>query len=236
MLKPLIKQGLNFLYPPTCLVCRENSLEDNLLCHKCWSKFQFISSPYCASCGCPFSFEVSRDALCGKCIASPPKYDAARHLFKYEYLSKKLIFALKYNDQTYLAKIFAELLFKKYNTEIIKYDLIVPVPMHWLKRIFRMYNQASLLAIEISKCSNIQIKHDILIKNKWTKAQSSLRREARQNNLRGSIQVDNANFLKGKNIILVDDVLTTGATVRECCNQLRKNGAKNILVLTVAAT
>jgi ComF family protein len=236
MLQKLLNTTLNFLYPPACISCREIMLDDDLLCYACWKKYKFISRPYCACCGYPFKFEMENQALCGKCINSSPYYDHIRFLFKYDQDSKKLIHALKYNDQTYLAKIFAKLLHNIYFEEIIEYDLIIPVPMHWLKRMLRMYNQASLLSIELSKIINIPVAHNNLIKARWTKAQSTLKKDARQKNLQGSIMVKNTKQLEGKKVILVDDVLTTGATIRECCKLLKKNGVGKILVLTIAAT
>jgi ComF family protein len=227
---------LNFLYPPACVSCKEITLEDSLLCHSCWQKFKFISPPFCNACGFPFAFEIENNALCGKCIKSPPRYNQARYLFKYDESSKKLIHALKYNDQTYLARIFAKLLFNSYKQDILKYDVIAPVPMHWLKRMFRMYNQAMLLAQEISSISGLPVINDNLQKVRWTKAQSSLDKNARLSNLQGSFKVKNPDFFKGKKVILVDDVLTTGATVKECAKLLKKSGASQIMVLTIAAT
>ncbi|MDF2965537.1 MAG: competence protein [Rickettsiaceae bacterium] len=211
-------------------------LDDNMLCSSCWSKYSFITKPYCICCGFPFSFEIEGQLLCGKCIKSPPYFDKARYLFKYNQDSKKLIHALKYNDQTHLAKIFAKLQNNIYSSEILQYDLIIPVPMHWLKRMFRMYNQASLLAKELGRLTNISVSYDNLVKYRWTKAQSTLKKDARQKNLQGSFTVREPTLLKGKKVILIDDVLTTGATVKECSKLLKKNGVKDIMVLTIAAT
>lgn len=236
MFAAVFKQVLNFLYPPACVYCRQIMLDDNLLCHKCWKDFQFITQPYCDICGNPFAFEIQGKMVCGRCIKTPPIFDLARHLFKFDQFSKKLIHSLKYNDQTYLAKIFTKMIVNNYNSYIGEYDLIVPVPMHWLKRMFRMYNQAFLLAKEISTLTNLPLFSDILIKTKWTKAQSSLLRAARQKNLNNSFAIINPHLIKGKKIILIDDVLTTGATVKECCKLLKKFGASKIIVLTIAAT
>jgi ComF family protein len=210
--------------------------DDNLLCSACWKKYKFIAKPFCACCGYPFSFEMEDQALCGKCIKLPPYFDSARYLFKFDQDSKKLIHALKYNDQTHLAKIFAKLQYNIYREDIAKYDLIIPVPMHWLKRMLRMYNQASLLGNELSKITNIPINNDILLKTRWTKAQSTLKKNARQKNLQGSFKIMKPELLKGRKVILVDDVLTTGATVKECSKILKKNGVSEIMVLTIAAT
>jgi ComF family protein len=172
---------------------------------------------------------------CGLCIKEKPSYDIARHLLIFNESSKKSIHSLKFCDKTIFAGIYAKLLFNKFKYEIENYDLIVPVPMYFLKRLFRMYNQAQLISLYLSKVSGKKMVH-LLKKIKWTKAQASLKASDRAKNLRSSIIVSDRSKINGKSIILIDDVYTTGATVRLCARKLREAGAKKIMVLTIAKT
>ncbi len=216
--------------------CAELTQDSGGFCSKCWQEFEFVTKPYCKSCGRNFSLNIANDQVCLGCIKTPPEYDMARSLFKFNATSKKVVHAFKYYDKTILAQSFAQMLYSKYTEEISGADLVIPVPMHKLKRLMRMYNQAALLANAIGICANKSVTFDVLIKKKWTKPQTLLPRKTRLVNLAGSIGITNAHKVEGRNIILVDDVMTTGSTVSLCSKLLKKAGAKNILVLCIAAT
>jgi competence protein ComFC len=231
----VISDFIDFLLPHRCPLCSEyiNSVDE--FCSSCWKNFTFTTKPYCEKCGMVFDFELEEKAICGACIRSSPDFDLARHLFIFDQYSKKSIHNFKFNDKTHLSVIYAKLLFNRYKLEIDEYDLIVPTPMYWLKKIFRMYNQAQLLGYYLSKISAKPLFYG-LKKVKWTKAQLKLSARAREKNLSGSIKVTDKSKIEGKKIILIDDVYTTGSTANTCSRILKSAGAKKVLLLTVAKT
>ncbi len=235
LLKPF-KAIIDYILPPRCYSCREFIAGADGFCHDCWNKLNFISAPYCSVCGCTLSIPSFEDITCGKCIAEPPKYKIARSLLKFDEHSKKLMHDFKYYDQTELASFFSKLLHQRYKEEIANADLIIPVPMNKLKRLFRMYNQAHILAQALSKLTKKPVLANALVKTKWTKSQTSLSKKQRETNLRSSLKFNNKHNIKHKNIILIDDVMTTGSTIKECAKLLKYAGANNIYVVTIART
>lgn len=204
-------------------------------CSTCWKEIEFITNPICISCGRNFTLNITEGYTCLGCIANPPTYDMARALFKFGAVSKNVIHAFKYYDKTILAKHFADMLCTRYAKEISDADAIVPVPMHKLKRLMRMYNQAAVLASAISSNIKKPTYFDVLYKTKWTKPQTLLPRKTRMININGSIDVRNIHYIKDKNVILIDDVMTTGSTVSLCSKLLKKAGAKKVVVLCIAS-
>lgn len=239
-LQNFIPNILNFVIPNTCLYCKviTNHNDQQGICGSCLSKLSFITAPYCITCGKPFAISIHNDAVCGQCIYAPPKYDKARSLLKFDEYSKNIIHLFKYHDKTLLSKFFTKLIFARYGSDIQNNDLICPVPMHRVKRIYRGYNQSQIFAHEIGRVSNILTIPDLLIKSKYTKSQITLSKTAREKNIKGSIifnQRYNKN-IKGKTVILIDDVHTTGTTSNVCANLLKKNGATKVTLLTIAMT
>lgn len=176
------------------------------------------------------------NAVCGRCYSKKPNYNLARSLFKFNEYSKKVVHQFKYQDKTIFAKTFAKLLCNRYLEDIKDVDLIIAVPMNRFKRLIRMYNPPHILAEEIAKIMNFTVKADILIKSKWTKAQTFLSKRQRKNNISGSIKFNTKHNIIGKKILLVDDVITTGVTINECSKILRAAGAKEVYVVSVAMT
>ena len=232
----LFEPIIDYIFPPTCLACGEFTLKSHSFCSKCWSEFNFIAKPYCKDCGMQFELPVFDAMSCGKCIKHPPAYDYARSLLKFDKNSKKIIHSFKYHDKIELSTLFSRLLYKTYNEQISHVDYVIPVPMHRFKRLLRMYNQADLLCIALAKLMNKPRIPDILIKTRWTKSQVYLTRRARKENLRSSIRLNPKYNIKGKTILLVDDVMTTGTTLDYCSKLLKKGGAKAVIALTVATT
>lgn len=205
-------------------------------CNLCWQEMEFITHPMCISCGRNFTLNITDGYACLGCISNPPYYDMARALFKFGAVSKKVIHAFKYYDKTILAKHFADMLCNRYSKEIYDADVIIPVPMHKFKRLMRMYNQAAVLASAVGINIKKPIYFDVLQKTKWTKPQTLLPRKTRMSNINGSIEVKNIHHVKDKNIILIDDVMTTGTTVSLCSKLLKKAGARKVVVLCISST
>ena len=240
MIQPAINFILDYLFPPVCLNCSERVMTQGSFCAKCWLEIDFVSKPYCKICGTLFNISHMENLFCSKCIRKNPDFDQARSIIKFNNRSKKLIHAFKYFDRYELAKIFAKLIWYRYASDEImsNIDYIVPVPMNRFKRIFRKYNQAQILANEISHFLNKPVLNDLLIKLKWTKSQTFLSRKIRETNLIGSIKFNDKYLAKlhKKNILLVDDVMTTGATIQFCSKILKKAGVNKVNVITIAIT
>jgi len=226
---------LNYALPFRCLSCDELTLNNNSFCPKCWFNLNFITYPFCNVCGRSLPFIVTQNSACLKCIQKPPAYDLARAMLKFDEQSKKLIHHFKYYDKTSLAKAFAKHLCSIYKNEIKDFDLIIPVPMYKLKRMLRFYNQAFVLAKEVSLISKLTVHADVLLKTKWTKPQATLSKKERDKNLKNSFIIKNPQIIQNKKIILIDDVATTGTTIETCAKELKKY-ASQVLVLCIAFT
>ncbi len=227
---------INYILPPRCLSCSEILNSKGEFCASCWGKLDFIAKPYCQLCGRKLAIAILDNFCCTRCYNNKPNYDLARSLLKFNEYSKKIIHQFKYQDKTVFAKTFAKLLYNRYGKEIADIDLIVPVPMNRFKRLLRMYNPAHILAQEIAKITDKNIKADILIKAKWTKSQTFLSKKQRMNNIKKSIKFNKKHKITKQKILLVDDVITTGTTIDECAKILRRAGASSISVMTIAMT
>lgn len=221
------------------------------LCGKCFADINFIEGAYCKTCGNIFDLSIYKDLVCGRCIKTDPEYDKARTLFKFNSLSKKIIHDFKYNDKTNYAKFFAKLFLLKYGYLLTDLDIITSVPMHRFKRLYRFYNPPMLISKEIKKIisgnasykapnlaiqEGVEALHDLLLKVKFTKTQTAFKQSMRNKNVKNSIKVNGNYNIKGKNILLIDDVLTTGATAGYCSKLLKDAGANKVYFFSVART
>lgn len=228
---------LDYIYPPRCISCSELIQENGGFCGTCWSGLNFITKPYCKICCFEFSFDPGEgNDICLKCSSNPPAFDLARSVLRFDEHSKKLIHALKYHDSTFVASNFAKIIVAMHKDIISKADFIIPVPMHKWKRLSRLYNQSQIFASEIAHLAGKKMVPDILLKTKHTKSQTGLSKKHREENLKGSIEVVKRGEIKGKYIVLVDDVMTTGSTVDLCAKILKKAGAKSVVVICIART
>jgi len=227
---------LNLFFPPQCLVCDALVPTHGTLCTECWNSVPFISEPMCACCGLPLEFAVDINTLCGECLREHPPYSRARAAFVYNDTSRALVMKLKYQDELYLAPVFAHWLASA-GSEIIKAsDVILPVPLHYWRMLSRRYNQSLLLARAIADHSNVKLLANGLLRTRHTKQQAGLTRPQRLKNVKGAFAV-NPKFkdeIKNKSVLLVDDVMTTGATLNACTEALLKAGASQVNVLTLS--
>jgi ComF family protein len=236
MIKQALSSLVNYILPNRCSTCSGLIGQEQGLCTSCFAKLNFVTSPYCSCCGFPFEFAIEGQNLCGRCVAKPPNYDLARSLLKFDLESRRIIHAFKYNDRTEHSQMFAKLLVARYKKEIDEVDLIVPVPMHRIKRIFRQYNPAQILAQDISDLLKIPMIPDVLIKTKWTKAQTKLTKYERKRNLSGSLEFNTKRMVKGMKVLLVDDVRTTGTPCNSCAKILKRAGVTSVKLVTVSMT
>lgn len=229
----LIQKLIDFLIPPTCISCRSLVFHDSNLCPKCWSKLQFIKEPFCKKCGRILEYESEQ---CLRCIAFDKFFfDNTRSILMYNDISSKLILRFKHGDDLNIAIFFAKLIVNLSDGILSNIDLIIPVPIHWTRLIYRKSNQSAVLAFYVSKLSKIPFFTNILKRIKKTKPQQASI-QFRKSNVKNAFSVNKkkSKLLINKNILLIDDVFTTGATLNECAKTLKKYGAKNINVVTIA--
>lgn len=232
----LPEQLLNILLPHRCQQCGVMLQEANALCPGCWPKMHFIRPPYCACCGLPFPHDYGDAATqCARCLADPPPFLSARAAMVYDDESKPLVLRFKHGDQLYLAPAFAAWMRRAAPDWLQEDVVIVPVPLHRTRIFLRRYNQAALLARALAKLSGKVCALDALIRHRRTPSQGAMNRDQRLKNVSGAFRVNSRwqDNIKGKNIILVDDVMTTGATAAVCAKTLVKAGAADVRVLTL---
>jgi len=242
---------LNIVFPPKCFKCGFplSGSESESICLSCSKQIVLIKPPFCEVCGKPFYFQydlpTENSYCCGSCRTETHDFDKARSLGKYEGIFKEALINYKYKGRRELLKDIIKFFFQTQNNNCFiplkrttdktdGMDFILYVPLHKKKLRTRGFDQAFLIAKEISKLSNIPLKRDLLFKKKETTSQAALKRQIRINNLKGAFAVRDSNSLEEKNILLVDDVITTGATVNECSKILKQNGANRIEVFSLA--
>ncbi len=238
MMKHQVRSAANVVFPPRCFLCAQMIGDAGQICTDCWQDLRFITSPQCHTCGHPFEFSLGEGALCGGCIQEPPPYDMARSVLCYDDASRKLVTRFKFGDMLHPAEALASWMTRAGKECLQDADYIVPVPLHRLRLIKRRYNQAALLAKVIAKKSTVPLLVDAMQRTRHTTPQSGLSRRQRKINVRGAFSVTALRLqqIQDKRIVLVDDVMTTGATLEACAKALKKAGAKEVRVLTLART
>ncbi|PWR22455.1 amidophosphoribosyltransferase [Zavarzinia compransoris] len=227
---------LDFLLPPVCLGCDQGVDAPGLLCAACWPQVAFIGAPHCACCGLPFELPVPAETRCGACIAHPPAFARARSAVRYGGPIRDLLLRFKHADRLDLAPALARLMAQAGRDCLDGADYLVPVPLHWRRRLFRRYNQSAELARCLARAGGPPVLADVLARRRATPAQGRLGRIGRLRNVAGAFAVKPARRgpVAGAHLVLVDDVMTTGATVDACCRALLAAGAARVDVLTLA--
>lgn len=232
----LIKGIFDLVLPRECVVCSSviKDSQNGFVCSECFSKIKIIEPPFCKGCGRPFisreTLKYSPEHLCARCREKAFSFHCARAVGVYEGTLKKLIHAYKFRKKRalgeYLSKIMIENLGDKF--EQIDFDTIIPVPLHKQRLRTREFDQSFLLAMKIGKHLNIPVLSDSLIRYRSTKPQLELKVKERLKNVKGAFRVREGEKIKGKSILLIDDVFTTGATINECSKILKKEGASRV--------
>ena len=230
-----LQATLDLALPRLCAACRE-PVEGQGLCPKCWSKLSFITRPYCERLGIPFVYDPGPGILSMEAIADPPAYHRARAAVRFDEISRALVHALKYGDRLDLAPMMGSWLSQAGREILANADALVPVPLHWRRRWARRFNQSALLAAAVSAASGVPIAADALKRVKATVQQVGLSRSERAANVQGAFRVppEGKAAVVGRRLVLVDDVLTSGATVDGCARALLRAGAANVDVLVFA--
>jgi ComF family protein len=233
-LRRLGRAVVDGLLPPRCLACGVTVGEPEALCGSCWAAINFFAPPWCAMCGLPFPHPMGDGAICGDCARQRPNWDRARSVLRYDKNSRRLVLMLKHGDQTHLAGAFGRWMWRAGGEVLANADLLVPVPLHWTRLFARRFNQSALLAQAIHAAGGPPVAADWLVRRRRTPSQGTLGPLARARNVRGAFALKRGRDVKGRRIVLIDDVLTTGATAEECARVLRRAGAAYVGVLVLA--
>jgi ComF family protein len=227
--------GLDVALPRLCPSCRD-LVTDNGLCPTCWGKLAFIAPPYCPRLGIPFIYDPGPGILSMQAIADPPAFNRARAAVRFEDVSRKLVHAFKYGDRLDLAPLMGRWMAHAGRELLADADALVPVPLHWRRLWGRRFNQAATLAKVVAAARDLPVLYGALRRVRATPQQVGLTRAERAVNVQGAFDVtaEGKAAIHGKRLVLVDDVLTSGATIDSCARALLRAGARNVDVLVFA--
>ena len=229
------KASLDTLYPPTCLACRAATDAHGALCPRCWSAMRFIERPYCERLGTPFEQDLGEGLISPQAMADPPVFARARAVARFEDgPARKLVHRLKYSDRAELARPIGRWMARAGADILADADCLAPVPLHPLGLWRRRFNQAAMLAREVARATGKPCAVEALLRVKPTHSQVGLSRAQRAANVQGAFKVADGAAVKGVNVVLVDDVLTSGATANAASRALIRAGAKRVDVLVFA--
>ncbi len=224
------------ILPPLCLSCRDQVERHGELCPTCWVDIDFIASPICDRLGIPLPYGTGDNQVSAAALANPPDYDRARAAVCYGGVARNIIHDFKFRDRHDGRKLFGRWLAQAGRDILIDADLLVPVPLHRRRLWQRRFNQSAFLAQSVSTLTDTPFDPFLLRRSRPTANQVGLTRDQRNRNVAGAFDVaaERRTDIAGRNIVLVDDVMTTGATANACAKALRRAGAANIDVLVLA--
>lgn len=232
----LLEPLRDLVYPPVCPSCGVLVARHGAVCPPCWQKLIFIEWPFCPVMGTPFSHDMGEAILSAAALADPPVFDRARAALIYNDGARALVTALKYHDRTDLAPTMAAWMHRAGEGWLAASDAIVPVPLHRRRLLSRRFNQAAELARQLAARTGRPLLVGALVRRRPTRQQVGLGAAQRADNVRGAFTVAGARRaeIAGRRLVLVDDVLTTGATVSAATRALKRAGAAEVTVLTFA--
>lgn len=234
-LRAAFGRAFDVALPTLCPSCREQ-VDGSGLCAPCWSRLTPIAPPYCERLGIPFAYDPGPGVLSMEAISDPPAYHRARAAVRFDDVARSLVHALKYGDRLDLAPIMGRWMARAGREILTEADALVPVPLHWRRLWARRFNQSAQLGKTISAESGVPIAGNAIKRVKATAQQVGLSQSERATNVQGafSVPAEGKAEVAGRNLVLIDDVLTSGATVDACARSLLRAGAKRVDVLVFA--
>ena len=235
-LQSVFRLALDFALPQLCPSCREPLGDGNGLCAHCWSRLSLVEPPYCARLGIPFAYDPGPGLLSMEAIADPPTYDRARAAVRYDDISRVLVHSFKYGDRLDLAPTMGQWMARAGRELLADAHALVPVPLHWRRLWARRFNQSAALAGAISELTGVPVVYGGLKRVRATPQQVGKSKIERADNVQGAFRVamEHASDIVGRRLVLIDDVLTSGATVDACARALSRAGAGHVDVLVFA--
>lgn len=229
-------QLADFILPPLCLVCRAPVGAHDGICAECWRGIDFIQPPRCDRLGIPLPYPSREKIISAAALADPPVYDRARAVARYDGVMRELVHGFKYRDRHEAVRLFSRWMLHAGADILEDAELIVPVPLARLRLWSRRFNQSALLAQAVSRARNIPDNPFALTRIRRTASQIGLSPEQRRRNVAGAFRVPDEEraALSDRNIVLIDDVITTGATANACARTLKRAGAARVDVLALA--
>ena len=234
--RALLAAVADLIVPPCCLVCRAPLSEHHLLCAPCWREVHFIRAPMCDVLGIPLPFDTGGRMVSAAAAAQAPAYDRARAVGHYSGAMRTLVHQFKYADRHDARALFGRWLAEAGRDLIGGIDVVAPVPLSRWRLLSRRFNQAAVLAQEVSRQTGLALDLHLLQRSRSTPTQVGLTRDQRRRNLAGALRVSRGRraSLPGRNVLLIDDVITTGATIEACARALKRAGAARVDVLALA--
>jgi ComF family protein len=235
MLQALRTTLIDTIYPPRCLACTVATDQPHGLCPACWRDTHFIAGTTCRSCGVPLIGEAGAEDVCEGCLRHPPAWDRGAAAILYAGAGRRMVLALKHGDRLDMVRPLAGWMAAAGRDILAAADVIAPVPLHWRRLLGRRYNQSAELARRLGKISGRTVVPDLLLRHRATTPQDGSR-AARAANQAGAFAVNprRAAGVASTAVVLVDDVLTSGATLSACADCLRAAGAARVDVLALA--
>jgi ComF family protein len=236
MLQALTNALIDTIFPPRCLACAEATDQPHGLCPACWRDTHFIAGTVCRTCGVPLVGAAGAEDVCESCARHPPAWDRGAAAVIYAGAGRKVVLALKHGDRLDMVRPLAGWMAGAGRGLLAEADMIAPVPLHWRRLLARRYNQSAELARRLGRISGRRVIPDLLLRQRATTPQEGMSRAERVANQAAAFAVNprRAAALEGRAVLLVDDVLTTGATLSACADCLRQAGAGRVDVLALA--
>ncbi len=227
---------IDFLVPPRCANCNQLIADKTGICATCWDDVRFIEQPYCPVMGTPFAVDLGEGTLSTEAIAYPPPFERLRSAVFYDDIARRLISRFKFSDRTDLAPFIADVMERAGRELIDDADIIVPLPLHWRRLLSRRFNQSAYLANLIAERNDIACLPLAMSRIKHTRQQIGLSLSARKANIAGAfvIPAKMRPIIKAQRVLLIDDVYTSGASVKAATKVLLRGGADKVDVLTFA--
>ena len=235
-LRSAVAAVVDLVVPPLCLACHRPLSSHDAMCSRCWSGIDFIRAPLCARLGIPLPFDVGGTMISAAAVADPPDYDRARAVARFDGVMRELVHDLKFRDRHDARRLFARWLTEAGAELLDGADVVIPVPLTRGRLAGRRFNQSAILAQEVARLSGVRYEPLVLQRTKRTRPQVGLSRQQRRDNVAGAFGVADArkSALGGARVVLIDDVITTGATARACARTLKRAGVASVDVLALA--
>ncbi|WP_120499440.1 ComF family protein [Roseovarius sp. EL26] len=237
MVASAIQTLIRAIYPPGCLICGERVESAFGLCPSCWREVPFIAGLCCDLCGVPLpGQDTGFDEICDDCLTVPRPWSKGRAALIYRDQARKLVLGLKHGDRQEIVRPAAGWMAKVAEPLLTKNTLITPIPLHWSRMIRRRYNQSALLGAELSNIVKQPFCPDLLRRTKRTKSLDGMSREDRFAMLEGALSIHPKRYdqLQGRSVLVVDDVMTSGATLAAAARVCLDAGAEDVRIVTLA--